>query len=144
MSEVRSNSGDGGVYLAVFRLRRPRRILVGRLGTFHFPAGFYFYVGSAKRGLEARLARHARQDKPLRWHIDYLSTLADMLGAVVSEGTDRAECELACEVAKLYPRFIAGFGSSDCRCGGHLFHCPTLAPPEHRYEAPKAVAGKPR
>jgi sugar fermentation stimulation protein A len=115
------------VYIAVFHLVRPRRIPVGRLGTFDFPPGFYFYAGSAQRGLSARLARHARRRKPLRWHIDYLSVEARMLGAVIVDGPKRKECELAGELAECCARPVAGFGSSDCRCDGHLFHAPTLA-----------------
>ena len=53
-------------------LRRPLDIEVGRLGVCRFPAGVYVYTGSAKRNLEARIARHCRKDKTLRWHIDYL------------------------------------------------------------------------
>jgi sugar fermentation stimulation protein A len=121
-----AGENDRGVYVAVFHLPRPRRITVGRLGTFAFPPGFYFYAGSAQRGLSARLARHARRRKPLRWHIDYLSTKARMLGAVVVNGPKHMECELAGELAKRCTRPVAGFGSSDCRCGGHLFHAPTL------------------
>ncbi|MFW6065627.1 MAG: GIY-YIG nuclease family protein [Planctomycetota bacterium] len=128
MSETRRKGNDSGVYIAVFNLTRPRRISVGRLGRFYFPPGFYLYVGSAKRGLEARLARHGRREKPLRWHIDYLSTRAEMLGAIVSDGQTHGECELADELAEMHTRFIPGFGSSDCRCGGHLFHSPTLTP----------------
>ena len=112
---------NSGIYIAAFRLARPRRIAVGRLGRFDFPAGEYLYVGSAQRHLEARLARHARRRKPLRWHIDYLSTKAEMLGAIIIPGPRSRECEVACELAGLAERFIPGFGASDCRCGGHLF-----------------------
>lgn len=126
MSEPNHIKGGSGVYVAIFHLGRPGQITVGRLGRFSFPAGFYFYVGSARRCLDARLARHARRRKPLRWHIDYLSSRAEMLGAVVADAGSYAECELAQELAELYPRCVRGFGSSDCRCGGHLFHSQTL------------------
>lgn len=115
---------DAGVYIAVFRLGMDETITVGRLGTFDFPAGWYLYVGSAQRNREARLARHARRDKPLRWHVDFLSIRAEMIGAILIDGGKEAECRLAEELAGLFGRFIAGFGSSDCRCGGHLFHEP--------------------
>jgi sugar fermentation stimulation protein A len=111
----------GGVYIAVFVLDRRRRIGVGRLGRFAFPAGVYLYVGSAQRGLDARLRRHARRRKALRWHVDYLSTRARMLGAVVVGGPKARECELARRLARHFGRHVRGFGASDCRCGGHLF-----------------------
>jgi sugar fermentation stimulation protein A len=112
---------DAGLYIAVFHLPVGRRIRVGRLGRVSFPPGVYLYVGSAQRNLGARLARHARRVKPLRWHVDYLSTKAQMLGAIVVPGGRDGECRLAAELARAYPRAAAGFGASDCRCGGHLF-----------------------
>jgi len=114
--------GDKGIYIAVFQLDAEKEIEIGRLGRFRFLPGFYFYVGSAQRNLGARLARHARREKPLRWHIDYLSLHARMLGAIVMQGTRRAECALARRLAALSPHAIPGFGASDCRCRGHLFH----------------------
>ena len=113
---------SAGLYVAAFRLDADRRIRVGRLGRFQFRRGVYLYVGSAQRDREARLARHTRRRKPLRWHIDYLSAKATMLGAILVPGGRDAECALAAEVGKIYPRFIDGFGASDCRCGGHLFY----------------------
>ncbi len=117
---------DGGVYMAVFHLAKPARIRVGRLGRFAFPAGVYLYVGSAQRNLSARLARHARGHKPLRWHVDYLSRRARMLGAIVVAGPRRRECELARQLADVLRRAVPGFGASDCRCAGHLFYAPEL------------------
>ncbi len=112
---------NGGVYIAVFWLERVRRIRIGRLGESRFPAGIYFYVGSAQRNLDARLARHGRRKKPLRWHIDYLSAKATMLGAIIFERPRAAE------LAQRYGRPIENFGDSDCRCGGHLLYAPELA-----------------
>jgi sugar fermentation stimulation protein A len=117
---------DGGVYIAIFHLPQARRILVGMLGRIWFPRGFYFYAGSAQRNLSARLERHSRRGKPLRWHIDYLSTKAEMLGAITVAGSRRRECELARELAGIYELAVPDFGASDCRCGGHLFYGPEL------------------
>jgi sugar fermentation stimulation protein A len=117
-------SMKSGVYLAIFRLPNTQTIAIGRLGRFTLRRGFYLYVGSAQRNLEARLARHSRRRKPLRWQIDYLSTKAPLVGALVLHGPKSWECRLAALLAKHYPRPIARFGASDCRCGGHLFYCP--------------------
>ena len=113
---------NGGLYIAAFHLAADRTIRVGRLGRIEFKRGVYLYVGSARRGLTARLARHGRRGKSLRWHIDYLSTKAAMLGAIVVPWRRDGECALAEEVGRLYPRAVAAFGASDCRCGGHLFY----------------------
>jgi sugar fermentation stimulation protein A len=115
---------ERGVYIAVFRLLRRRRIRVGRLGQFLFEPGYYFYVGSAQKNLSARLDRHARRRKPLRWHIDYLSCRATMIGAVIVPGPRRRECKLAEELSARFKRVVPRFGASDCRCPGHLFYSP--------------------
>jgi sugar fermentation stimulation protein A len=117
---------DGGLYIAVFYLPRKRRITVGRLGTFVFMPGWYLYAGSAKKNLSARLNRHSLKDKPLRWHIDYLSVKAEMAGAVVIAEGSLTECEIARELECLYEPKIKGFGASDCRCRGHLFYAAEL------------------
>jgi sugar fermentation stimulation protein A len=114
------------VYIAVFFVPAARVIRVGRLGPMRVRPGAYLYVGSAQRHLEARIARHARRRKRLRWHVDYLSTRARMLGAIVVEGPRRRECELAGRLAEMFEPAMPGFGSSDCRCPCHLFYAPDL------------------
>ncbi|MFI5381284.1 MAG: DUF123 domain-containing protein [Tepidisphaerales bacterium] len=111
----------GGVYIALFRLDRVRRIRVGRLGIIAFPAGRYAYVGTSQRNLLARLSRHGRRRKPLRWHIDHLSVRAEMIGALVVEGPRSLECRLATALARSGAEPILGFGCTDCRCPSHLF-----------------------
>ncbi|MHC4432766.1 MAG: GIY-YIG nuclease family protein [Planctomycetota bacterium] len=113
---------DGGVYIAVFYLAEVEDISVGKLGRFGFRQGLYFYAGSAQRNLSARLERHSRKSKAMRWHIDYLSVRAEMLGAITIAAPRRRECELAKELAGLFEQTVPGFGASDCRCGGHLFY----------------------
>lgn len=117
---------QSGTYIAVFDLPDRRRIQVGKLGCFSFEPGLYLYSGSAQRGLSARLTRHARKDKPLHWHIDYLSSSAVMIGAMIVPGPRERECELAAELRQMYERAVPGFGASDCRCGGHLFYTEKL------------------
>jgi len=112
----------GGTYIAVFDLPEWCRIEVGKLGRFWFRPGVYLYVGSAQRNLSARLERHARREKPLRWHIDYLSTKANMFGAMIVPGPRERECELAMELGQMYKLAVPRFGASDCRCRGHLFY----------------------
>lgn len=73
-------ASGGWLYTLSLALPRRRRIRVGALGTFVFPAGRYLYTGSARRGAAARIARHARRDKRLRWHIDYFRRFALLEG----------------------------------------------------------------
>jgi len=113
---------DAGVYIAVFYMPEDQTIQIGRLGTFRFHPGVYFYVGSAQRNLSARLERHNRKKKTLRWHIDYLSARAEMLGAITIAGPRELECQLAKKLSGAFEPTVPGFGASDCRCGGHLFY----------------------
>ncbi len=113
-----------GTYALVLRLERSEEITVGKLGTFTFPAGYYLYVGSAlgPGGLEARLSRHRRRDKKLRWHIDYLLEHAQLVEVWSAASTDKLEC-LWAQAARQLPGSetpVPGFGSSDCRCPSHL------------------------
>ena len=113
---------DRGIYVAFYELHRPRRIQVGRLGRFRFEPGTYCYVGSAQRGLTARLERHARPLKPKRWHVDYLAVHARFVQALVLPATGKAqECETARALARQYATPVPGFGASDCSCYSHLF-----------------------
>ena len=106
-------------YQLVIEVPAPVRCTVGRLGTLEFPAGSYVYTGSARRALEARLARHARREKTLRWHIDYLLA-AEGVELFCIGRSARRECALNRSVGGEV--VVPGFGASDCRkdCGSHL------------------------
>ena len=124
---------DGGLYVFVMRLRTPDFIQVGALGRFHFPAGWYMYVGSARKNLHKRVERHWLPKKKVRWHLDYLSTALDSepVGAVLLPlDAGLSECELNRLVGRHFggQAPAAGFGASDCRagCPAHLWF--SLAP----------------
>jgi Uri superfamily endonuclease len=106
-------------YQLFIALRQPRTITIGRLGEFNFPAGVYVYTGSAKRNIEARIARHCRREKTLRWHIDYLLA-AEGVELFCIGRSARRECALNRSVGGEV--VVPGFGASDCRksCGSHL------------------------
>jgi len=106
-------------YQLVIEVGSPVRCDVGRLGVVDFPAGTYVYTGSARRGFEARLARHLRATKTLRWHIDYLLA-APGVRIVQIARSRRDECRLNQSVKGTVR--VPGFGASDCTagCGAHL------------------------
>jgi sugar fermentation stimulation protein A len=114
----------GGAYVLVLRLRRGRRLSAGGLGSLHFRSGYYLYVGSARRGLEARLARQRRKRKARRWHVDYLREAADVVSALAIRSSEDLECALAEALAEISEASAPGFGSSDCGCRSHLFFMP--------------------
>jgi Uri superfamily endonuclease len=95
------------------------RIVAGALGSCNFSPGEYTYTGSARRNLEARVARHLSGTKKLRWHIDYLLIHPDV--EVISvETSPLPECHWNQQLQGSIP--VPGFGASDCRnhCGSHL------------------------
>ena len=59
-----------GSYLLLLFLEKEKVLQVGKLGTFTFQKGWYCYVGSAMNNLQARIERHLKIEKKLRWHID--------------------------------------------------------------------------
>jgi len=131
-------------------------VVVGALGTITLERGWQAYVGSARRGRTARVARHLRAQKPLRWHADYLFArypatrswlvdtplseceLALLLRRGVTTGPVGERCsggaDLPGETASPADRDIgrserglaARFGASDCACPGHLVAAPSL------------------
>lgn len=106
-------------YQLLIDVSQPLRCRIGRLGEFDFPVGRYVYTGSAKRNPDARIARHNRREKALRWHIDYLLT-APGVRIVEVVRSRRGECVLNHAVRGRI--LVPGFGASDCRadCGAHL------------------------
>ncbi|CAA7611842.1 DUF123 domain-containing protein [Magnetospirillum sp. UT-4] len=104
-----------GAYVLLVELAEPAAGLT---------AGRYLYCGSAKGpgGIRARVGRHMRRGKALRWHIDRLTEAGRVLGAWVFPGGD--ECALVAALSHL-PVPVPGFGASDCRsCPAHLLAWP--------------------
>ena len=114
---------DSGVYLFALELGHGRPVNVGSLGTVRFKKGWYVYVGSAKRGLSRRLARHMNNSrgKALRWHIDFLRNGARAVRAFPIPTRLDLECRLARDVAAVATEMVPRFGCSDCSCPSHLF-----------------------
>lgn len=116
-----------GAYLLIVDLCRPLRLDLPRLARPRLPAGRYAYCGSAKGpgGLRARLARHLRRDKALRWHVDRLTAAGRVAAlAALPEGEECVlRAALQAEPGVTAP--VPGFGSSDCRrCPSHLLALP--------------------
>jgi Uri superfamily endonuclease len=121
-----------GAYVLFIDVTEPLRLSVGARGILSFPAGSYAYVGSARRGIESRVARHrrlaAQKTGKLHWHIDYLlvNPRVHWAGEVVLE--DGVECAVSWKIAQMkgVTAPIPGFGSSDCQsgCEAHLYLLP--------------------
>jgi len=120
--------GKRVTYVLVLRVSKPVSIRAGGLGERRLSQGLYLYVGSARKAARSRLRRHLLRTKPLRWHIDYLTTseTAEPLAVLVWHAEQAHECAVAAVLSNS-PEMevpIPGFGSSDCRagCPAHLFH----------------------
>ncbi len=119
--ELGEASSTKGAYILAIAIDTE---LVGAIrGTvFRLPAGKYLYCGSAygPGGIGARAARHLRQEKPLRWHVDHLTNSASAVDVLAFPGG--SECALTARLlaaGAIVP--VPGFGSSDCRsCPAHL------------------------
>lgn len=115
-----------GIYVLLFELAEATVVTVGRLGNVAFPAGWYAYVGSAMSGLELRVRRHLRPHGRPHWHLDYLLPRGVPAAVVTGQMSASLECSLAASLAQRFQVFRR-FGSSDCRCAGHLFHSAEFA-----------------
>ncbi len=124
-SYVEREARDRGSYVLVMRLDRNRQVSVGELGSIPFTAGYYLYVGSAMKTLAARIARHQRHAKKLRWHVDYLRAVADSVTPLPIRSSQRRECDIAEALAEILAGGPPRFGSSDCKCKTHLFYSET-------------------
>ena len=118
-----------GAYVLAISLSKLVMVSICREPPAALAPGCYLYCGSAKGpgGLAARLARHMRHGKAIRWHVDGLTEAGTVLGAWTFPGGD--ECDLVAALSHL-PVPIEGFGSSDCRrCRSHLLHADRVPRP---------------
>lgn len=116
---------NSGAYQLTIEIKKDIKIKIGALGRSSFRKGFYVYTGSAMTGLEARVARHKRKDKKIRWHIDYLLNhrSVKIIDVKLFRSINKQECSLNLQVTDLPDSEIPvpKFGSSDCRvCPAHL------------------------
>ncbi len=113
-----------GTYALVLRSPARASLQVGHWGQLEIGRGYYVYVGSAfgPGGLRARVGRHCRDNKALRWHIDYLRQATRPVTVWYSLDAQRLEHRWADALATLPgAQAIAGFGCSDCACLSHLY-----------------------
>lgn len=117
---------DAGAYILLIRLEA---ILPLDMPAFHGKSlmpGHYAYCGNAygPGRVRARVSRHLRADKPLRWHVDRLTAAGRVEQAGFRIGG--RECDLVGELLACGGlAVLPGFGSSDCRtCTAHLLRMP--------------------
>ena len=106
-------------YLLNIYLKKQKCIRVGKLGTFRFKNGYYIYVGSAKKNMAKRIARHLRKKKKKFWHIDYLLQHTEVNKIWTSDLPEEKMAEL---LAEKMTAPVPGFGASDKKSKTHLFY----------------------
>jgi Uri superfamily endonuclease len=115
-----------GSYCLCIFIKNDISLNIGALGMKNFSKGRYIYIGSAMKGIKARVRRHLSTSNgvysAIHWHIDYLLRDPNVnIEAVFTHSSEkRDECTIASAISK-NGRFIKGFGCSDCRCISHLF-----------------------
>lgn len=121
-----------GAYLLAIDLPAALPVRFGRRRRAVLLAGRYVYCGSAygPGGLRARVGRHLRRDKPIRWHVDRLTAAGRIVEVLAVPDGD--ECDLFAAVSGCPGAAVPlpGFGSSDCRrCPAHLLRVPLTFSP---------------
>lgn len=119
---ISSAPSTGGAYALMFALVEP--VIFCRSNESHqIEPGRYAYAGSAygSGGLRARVGRHFRESKAIRWHIDHLTHRTRTLQAVLIEGGTECDIVKALVSTGEFRIPLRGFGSTDCRrCRSHL------------------------
>lgn len=118
---LKRENHDCGDYLVIMEMEEEKTLSIGSKGLMTFPKGWYVYVGSAKKNLAARLARHQRKRKKMHWHIDYLRQHCNVTAVIPIRTADDLEHDLAQAVASIAGWAIPGFGCTDCNCNSHLY-----------------------
>jgi len=123
------NPSRGGAYILRLRIKRNLALPVGALGTIFLSTGYYVYIGSARRSIASRVARHRRlaesKTGTRHWHIDYLLSHPDIEIVSIEEKPGFVECAVAKKIASRPNTSVPvrRFGATDCRsgCEAHLF-----------------------
>lgn len=125
MTEAAQLPRSGGTYVLLCEAAGKASIRIGRLGLLTLYPGWYAYVGSAfgPGGLNARVGRHLRRNKPLRWHFDYLRAYLVPRAVWYMAASTRCEPHWAAALARLPGAAVPlrGFGASDHPGASHLF-----------------------
>ena len=97
-----------------------KNLQIGKLGTYTFEKGIYFYVGSAKGGFAKRVTRYFKKIKSKKWHIDYLLSAAKVIGVFLFDKYTDEET-LSKSMSLMYKMPVPKFGATDSRFFSHLF-----------------------
>ena len=83
-----------GVYCIVTSLSESKKIDFGKNKKGSFPKGFYCYVGSGMKNMEARILRHMSKDKTKFWHIDHFLDNVEIMAVKTTDTTEKMRIPL--------------------------------------------------
>ncbi|CAG1771225.1 hypothetical protein BAC3_01637 [uncultured bacterium] len=115
---------EKGSYLLLMKLSEVQSLQIPHLKDYVFTEGYYIYIGSAlgPGGIRARVGRHIRKEKKIHWHIDHLTTVADLYSTVLILSPSRLETLLTGFLMKTDLTPVPGFGCGDSEDYSHLFY----------------------
>jgi Uri superfamily endonuclease len=125
--EIELISTEPGAYLLSINVSKQLLLEIASLSVPTLASGRYVYCGSAydPGGIRARVRRHLRRDKSVRWHADCLTMAGRVSKVAVLVGG--SECALM-EGLRTLPGITApvpSFASYYCRaCPSHLAAVP--------------------
>ena len=109
-----------GIYLLLILFLDNSKVNIGKFGDLVIRKGLYVYVGSAmgSGGLRARIGRHLKTNKKLKWHIDYI--LSDknsrIVGIIFSRTSKKMESDMAeCLIKHGFKSIAPYLGATDYR-----------------------------
>ncbi len=118
-ADLPSGPGSYGLLISV---AGATTVKVGGRAPATLGQGVHLYAGSAHGpgGIRARVARHLKRAKTVRWHVDRLTNAHGVAVVLAFEGG--RECALVARALALGGAVPApGFGSTDCKsCRAHL------------------------
>jgi Uri superfamily endonuclease len=135
---------DKGIYILIIQCDQPSILPVKKFNNITFPAGYYYYIGSAQKNMQPRIKRHLSDVKKIHWHIDYLTTNKNFkIKEVILFKNKRKsyECILSQDFLKYFNSEVKAheFGNSDCtKCISHLYYNKEEIPHNHfisRYQS---------
>jgi Uri superfamily endonuclease len=128
LKQIKFNSG---IYILEIFVPKSFPLRILKFKDCEIEPGFYYYVGSAQKYLNARIKRHLQKEKKVHWHIDHITSFRgnEIKNVFVFEEMKKDfECRLVSVIENIYnlKYSIRGFGNSDCSlCESHLLHTKT-------------------
>lgn len=140
MPRVQKPISNTGTYLLVYYLPHETQLYgIKRFSEITLAPGYYYYSGSAQKGLKHRICRHLKKTKTIHWHVDHVTACQDFHFTELYIFPD-APRSFECEMVKILERKflleypLEKFGNSDCSiCKSHLLYSKEIINHNHLF-----------